>query len=299
MKALFQLIAKLNRYHVSDAHEITLLLRRYQAYLTAINSFNPLAINNIYAFQAMLQKLDDCVENVLAGRDMFYGMTGLLERAYISNLDQRLDSFIFFLPTTFNLQTAYPLIILLHGYGERCYLPYYSIAHNEFLLNCNRKNMIFVAPSGRHEPGCDAPSYVKGREDILQVIDIMTRSYRIIPEQIYLTGVSMGGHGTWYMASLYPELFAAIAPVCGYGRGEFSTPVIQLNNLLPLPIHIFHGDSDTVVHVDSSRIMAKELKGLGANVLYLEYPNVGHDSWDYAYRGPDLLDWFLTHRRAK
>ncbi|RMD56658.1 MAG: phospholipase, partial [Nitrospirae bacterium] len=150
---------------------------------------------------------------------------------------------------------------------------------------------------GRHEPWVDIPSYEKGEEDIIQVIEDVKKYYRIKSDQIYLTGISMGGHGTWYIAGRHPELFAAIAPVCGYGCGEFGSPKVDVERLSSTPAYVLHGDNDNVVPVTSSRIMVKKMRHLGFEVQYKELRGVGHNCWDIVYKDPSLIDWMLNHKK--
>jgi predicted peptidase len=127
---------------------------------------------------------------------------------------------------------------------------------------------------------------------------IVKDSYKIVPEKVYLTGVSMGGHGTWYIGSRHYSLFAAIAPVCGFGKGEFGTPVIELNSLSELPVYAFHGQTDTIVPASCSRIIVQQMKERECDVSYNELQDVGHDCWDYVYRDDFLVEWLLGHSKA-
>jgi predicted peptidase len=110
------------------------------------------------------------------------------------------------------------------------------------------------------------------------------------PARIYLTGLSMGGYGTWDLAARQPERFAAILPICG-GGDEATAP-----RLAKLPIWCFHGDADTVVPVERSRTMIAAVRAAGGSPKYSELPGVGHDSWTPAYRDPAVLDWLFAKR---
>ncbi len=112
-------------------------------------------------------------------------------------------------------------------------------------------------------------------------------SLRVDPERVYLTGLSMGGYGTWETASRYPELFAAIAPICG--RGDPASAW----KLRHMPTWIFHGAKDSVVPIKHSDDMKKALRKYG-NVKYTVYPEADHDSWSETYLNERLYKWMLS-----
>ena len=108
-------------------------------------------------------------------------------------------------------------------------------------------------------------------------------------DRVYLTGLSMGGFGTWYTSMLRPDLFAAIAPVCGGGMAWNA-------EVLKMPIWAFHGAEDNVVSPNQSDEMVEALKKLGADVTYSRIPGVGHNVWDETY-DEELVNWFLGKKR--
>ena len=126
-------------------------------------------------------------------------------------------------------------------------------------------------------------------------LDDAERRYAI--DRVYLTGISMGGYGTWHLALQQPERFAAIVPVCG-GLDPAYTPAAAAQRLASMPQWIFHGDADTIIPVEQSRVMVRALRAAGAEVRYTEYAGVGHNSWDRAYAEPDLMPWLLAQRRG-
>jgi len=156
-------------------------------------------------------------------------------------------------------------------------------------------------------------------EVAMAALDEVMATYSVDPERVYLTGLSMGGHGTWYVAYHWPDRFAAIVPICGFivfpeaARGFFGElPPEQLEIQLAedpyrkvaerikhLPIWVFHGADDPVVSVEASRRMVEALRELGADVQYTEYEGVGHNAWDPAYAEQALMPWLLSHRRPK
>ncbi len=113
-------------------------------------------------------------------------------------------------------------------------------------------------------------------------------------DRVYLTGLSMGGYGSWYLAARHPELFAAVAPICGGGDEA------KADALADLPLWAFHGDADQAVPVERSRRMIKAIEAAGGKPKYTEYPDFGHHSWVPAYADDSgLLDWLFRQRREK
>ena len=125
------------------------------------------------------------------------------------------------------------------------------------------------------------------------LLDEVVSEHRIDEQRIYLTGLSMGGFGTWRLAMAYPDRFAAIAPVCGGGDPD------QAPEVAHLPTWVFHGAKDNVVSIENSKRMIDALKKAGGNVKITIYPDAGHDSWTETYNNPKLYDWFLSHSIMK
>ena len=117
------------------------------------------------------------------------------------------------------------------------------------------------------------------------MLDAVCSEYKTDPKRIYLTGLSMGGMGTWDMALTYPDKWAAIAPICG--RGD----VKAAEKIKNLPCWCFHGDADGAVNVSGSREMIEAIKKAGGNPRYTEMAFIGHNSWDAAYGYDELYSW--------
>ena len=126
--------------------------------------------------------------------------------------------------------------------------------------------------------------------------------------RIYITGLSMGGYGTWGMISEYPDFFAAAAPICGGGdrnrlkivreKGPVTFSMKKLLRAKNVPIWAFHGDKDGVVPAEESKLLVDALKEAGASsVQFTIYPGVGHDSWTRTYADPKLYEWMFAQKR--
>lgn len=130
-------------------------------------------------------------------------------------------------------------------------------------------------------------------------LDDVEREFTTDRERVYVTGISMGGYGTWLLGVQQPERFAALVPVCGgldRGAGGL-TPARAARRLAGIPQWVFHGDADDVIAVDESRVMVQALRAAGAAVRYTEYAGVRHNSWDRAYAEPELMPWMFAQRR--
>ena len=177
-----------------------------------------------------------------------------------------------------------PLIVQLHGAGERGDdLSLVDVHGFSKLLAKKDFDAIFVMPQ------CPENQFWAGRvESIISFIEQIKAENDIDESRVYLTGLSMGGFGTWYTSMLRPDMFAAIAPVCGGGMAWNA-------EVLKMPVWAFHGEEDTAVSVTQSDEMVEALKNLGADVTYSRIPGVGHNVWDYTY-DEELVNWFLERK---
>ncbi len=182
-----------------------------------------------------------------------------------------------------------PLLVFLHGAGERGTDP--------MIMCCHSVPKIFQEPNSypcvMAAPQCpDGETWIMHLPELRDFILDCTERYGCDPDRVSLTGISMGGYGTWELATQYPDLFAAIAPVCGGGTAWRAA---QLKNL---PIWAFHGDCDTAVLPARSLEMVDAVTAAGGKPELTLFHNVGHDSWERAYRKTTCIDWLISQRRG-
>ncbi|MAJ71635.1 phospholipase [Candidatus Poribacteria bacterium] len=199
--------------------------------------------------------------------------------------------YLLFLPESYaqSNNQKFPLILFLHGAGERGSDLDSVKRHGIPKIVETNPDFPFIAVS----PQCPEDSWWTSElHTINGLIEEIVEKYQVDTSRIYLTGLSMGGFGTWSLASMYPERFAAIAPVCGGGE------VRQiLRSLVEMPIWTFHGQKDDVIPFSRSEEIVTALKKHGSSIKFTIYPEAGHDSWTKTYDNPELYKWFLKHSR--
>jgi predicted esterase len=189
----------------------------------------------------------------------------------------------------------FPLIVFLHGYGERTKARIFKAGlplaiAQRFGTNKPNGHFQFIAffpidPTGRWEAGSTEV------ERVMLALDYVIADHRIDPSRVYLTGLSAGGSGVWNLAQAYPHKWAAVAPVC-----SFVSPDVE--KVRHLPAWIFHGDKDQIAPVDRERYLVQQLKEAGADMRYTEVPNRGHYIWDVAYNPKELYKWLACKKKA-
>jgi len=206
-------------------------------------------------------------------------------------------NYLLFLPQDYDAKSGkrWPLILFLHGAGERGSNISKVAIHGPPKIVSERPDFPFIVVS----PQC-ADGQHWSNEILLGLLDEITRVYAVDMGRIYLTGLSMGGYGTWDLALTYPEKFAAIAPICG--GGQMITLVLTSREkpqaLKTLGVWAFHGAKDPVVPLEESQRMVDALKKVGVqDVKFTIYPKAGHNSWTEAYDDPQLYEWLLKHER--
>jgi len=195
-------------------------------------------------------------------------------------------NFLCYLPEDFTRESGqlYPLVIFLHGSGER------GTDLNLVKRNGPPKlaeNQSF--PAIMVSPQC--PEGVWWDVFVLnKFLDQLISMYPVDTTRIYLTGLSMGGYGTWEWATRYPERFAAIVPVCGSGNPH------RAERLVKIPIWAFHGAMDDVVPIEKSIEMVQAVNRKGGHAKLTVYPEAGHDSWTDAYNDPEMWKWMMSKK---
>jgi predicted peptidase len=217
-----------------------------------------------------------------------------------------------FVPKNWTPDEKWPVILFLHGAGKRGADGTRQTEEGlpELLQQTPDFPAVVVMPQCRRrtwwgEPAMEAQTF--------GALEQSMKELNGDPERIYLTGLSMGGFGTWAFGYKYPEKFAALVPVCGGVKDRrFPAPNWHplaaapenpyqetAEKIAHIPVWVFHGDSDRSVPVSESRKLTQALQAAGGNVRYTEYPGVGHRSWDRAYNDKELFPWLLSQRKGK
>ncbi len=235
--------------------------------------------------------------------------TGFLNRVR-KGTDGQQAKYVVFVPHHYRGDRPYPLILFLHGGGEwgtdgqkqvtvglgpavrkrEKTFPFLVVfpqsQKKTWPIDGNNPDQVrdILATWSDHQP--------EGKR-ALAILAEVEKAYRVDPERVYLTGLSMGGFGTWSLAAAHPDRWAAIVPICGGGDPQLAAKIQHL------PCWCFHGDADSVIAVARSRAMMKALWAAGGHPNYTEYPGGDHNSWDKAYDTADLYEWLLKQHVKK
>lgn len=186
-------------------------------------------------------------------------------------------------------EKKWPLVVFLHGMGERGDDIHKVKIHGIPKL-AETKKFPFVAAS----PQCPLTTdWRKETAGLNAFLDEILEKNAVDPDRVYLTGLSMGGYGTWMWACANPERFAAIVPICG--GGDPSKAAV----LKDLPVWAFHGAKDRAVPLKRSEEMVEAIRAAGGSPKLTVYPDAGHDSWTVTYENPEVYDWLLKQVRKK
>ncbi len=230
----------------------------------------------------------------------------LFEPRQFAGADGKVLNYRLLKPKDFIPTGNYPLVIFLHGAGERGDDNKAQLVHGmkEFCKPEWREKFkcYVLAPQCPKDqkwadidwskPGVQYPEKISSNLELtLQVVDQMLEGAAVDKTRIYITGLSMGGYGTWDALVRRPNFFAAAMPICG-GGDPATAPKIK-----HVPIACFHGSKDTAVTPDKSRKMIEALRAAGGTPVYVEYEGVGHDSWTQTYKEADNIQWLFDQRR--
>ena len=218
-------------------------------------------------------------------------------------------------PENYDKSKKYPLVLFLHGSGERGNNNEKQLVHGSklFLTAANRKNYpaIIVFPqcpensfwSSVNIDRSKTPATFEFNYDnpitwpldaVYKMVSQLVKDEAVDRKRCYITGLSMGGMGTFEMLYRFPKIFAAALPICGGGDALRYDERVKNT-----AFWIFHGEADAAVNVNESRAMADKLKSLKVDVTYTEYPNVNHNSWDNAFAESTFLSWMFLHKRKR
>ncbi len=232
--------------------------------------------------------------------------TGYLNKTVAVNETE--DQYVVYVPEDYTADRAWPLIVFLHGAGERG-------DDNETPLKQGIVNAIKKDPTRFPAivliPQCPKEQDWNTCHDSLDAQMAATQEqYNIDNKRIYLTGLSMGGYGTWLWGAIHTDTFAALMPICGGGDpydiqkllnvgggNPYGSMASRLRALATVPIWAFHGGSDSVVPVERSRDMVAAIKERGGNIKYTEFEGVDHNSWDKAYQETESIEWLLKQKK--
>ncbi|MGC9327783.1 MAG: prolyl oligopeptidase family serine peptidase [Candidatus Hinthialibacter sp.] len=220
--------------------------------------------------------------------------------------------YLIYLPSAYGqTEEEFPLILFLHGAGERgadldavkTHGPP-KIVNNQRLLGHLYENEEF--PFVVVSPQCPAGEWWLNPYLIEVLLEVLN-NYSVDAKRIYLTGLSMGGFGSWSFASEYPQYIAAIAPISGGGDAlhwpnlrsytQLNPSPAIVKNLIDIPVWAFHGETDTVVSLHEDQKTVNQLQALGGRVEFTVYPNTGHDAWTKTYNSKELYDWLLSNSK--
>jgi predicted peptidase len=224
--------------------------------------------------------------------------TNQVSRTFSAKKTQDIEvRYLLYLPKGYAEDTGkkWPLILFLHGAGERGTDIWKVAKHGPPKHIVTQPEFPFIVIS----PQC-AERERWSNENLLPLLDEVIANHRVDTRRVYLTGLSMGGYGTWSLGLSHPERFAAIAPICG--GGEMITLLLsrmdRFEALKTMGIWAFHGAKDPVVPLEESRRMVDALKKHGLDqVKFTVYPEAEHDSWTETYKNPEFYNWLLQHER--
>lgn len=196
--------------------------------------------------------------------------------------------YLLFVPKNYDEQKAWPLMLFLHGAGERGEDLELVKKWGPPLLVPDKQDFPFVLVS----PQCPKDRFWNV-DELARLVEHIAGTLKIDKSRMYATGLSMGGYGSWGLLAKYPKLFAAAVPVCGGGDPE------SAEKMKDIPIWAFHGDKDDVVPLEQTTRMIDAIIKAGGKPKLTVYPGVGHNSWSATYDDPEVYKWLLSHKRQE
>ncbi len=241
----------------------------------------------------------------------FVASQNSFERATFHSLSGDSLPYRILVPSTYDSSQSYPLVLFLHGGGERGNDNEKQLLHGVgiFAQLQDQFPCVVVAPQCAEDSywasvRFDRDTYplqfdfnytyplTSGLDLAMQLLEEIKSAYSVDPAKIYITGLSMGGMGALEAAFRFPETFACVVAVCG------GADLVAYDDWRdPIPTWLFHGDIDGVISVEHSRRLHRRLTSNFNNVIYTEYPGVNHNSWEDAYAEPQLVPWMFAQKR--
>ena len=213
--------------------------------------------------------------------------TGFINKVVQSGAEVR--RYVVYVPREYDPAVAWPLIVFLHGLGER---GDDGLLQTQVGLPAAIRRWPDRFPCLVLMPQCPESTYWDGAIESIEAALAKTLSeYSVDTTRITLTGLSMGGFATWIYGARAADTFAALMPICGGGNVESAAVLAET------PIWAFHGADDTVVPVEQSRAMVEAVRGAGGDPRYTEYPDTGHNAWDKAYADAKAVKWLLNQTK--
>jgi predicted peptidase len=214
---------------------------------------------------------------------------GFIDRVH-KDADGKEIKYVLFVPADYKGDKPYPVILFLHGAGETKgggKMPV-EVGIGPAIKK-QEKTFPFITIIPQAQQRGWSANGPEGKRAI-EILDEVMKEYKTDPKRVYLTGLSMGGAGTWSLATKYPERWAAIVPICGPGD------VSKAAAIKDIPCWCFWGDKDNFANTSMPK-MVTALKDAGGKPKFTEYPGVGHNSWDMAYSTKELFDWLLMQSK--
>jgi predicted peptidase len=211
-----------------------------------------------------------------------------------------------FIPEKYDPKKKYPLVLFHHGgggAGDNNKRNLEGECIREWILpEVQANNPCFIVtpqfPGKKSKSVIDGTFSMRGTiQTIHEILDSLEKEFSIDKNREYVTGLSFGGECTWMSLVVRPDRFAAGVPICGTDVYTDVTVAERVEKVAQVPLWIFHGDADEVVSVEVSRKIVKALRDAGGIPKYTEYPGVNHDSWNLAYRDPELIKWLFSQKR--
>jgi predicted peptidase len=236
--------------------------------------------------------------------------TGFLDRSVtLGGVAYRYQLYV---PANYSASQKWPVILFLHGAGERGDDGYLQTTAG-LGTAIRRKPSAYPAIIVFPQVPTDSTWIGLPGNVAIAALDKTLSEFSTDPDRVYLTGLSMGGNGTWNLAYRYPTRFAAIVPICAFvvvpgdARGfkaavptDSGVPYMTLGRrIAAIPTWIFHGEVDGTVPVTESREAAAAIRRAGGNAKYTEFLGMDHDVWDAAYASPQFIEWLFAQRRKR